>query len=215
MFLTLEEVPAPLVAFYKEQTLLELQLNEDGSPQMVEESFSYEDENGIGQTGTRWVPLYLPVVRVVKIPRTEGKSIDDVWFAARLHKGTRDDLLKSFLGMVNAETAETFHDDYLEWFMSEPKADDPQFVSYDHDGNPYYDSVLYQEALSNWQSKVPADLVLIDVDQWFLDNAQELRKLAYPSREEQMEMQFNDMMNGTTTWQEAIMAVNLQYPLPS
>ena len=40
----------------------------------------------------------------------------------------------------------------------------------------------------------------------------ELRKEAYPSLGDQADMQYHDLMNGTTTWQDAITAVKLQFP---
>jgi hypothetical protein len=38
------------------------------------------------------------------------------------------------------------------------------------------------------------------------------RALAYPSIKEQLDMQYWDSINGTTTWQDAINAVKLKYP---
>ena len=38
------------------------------------------------------------------------------------------------------------------------------------------------------------------------------RSFEYPSWQEQMDMQYHDAINGTTTWQEAIEAVKTKYP---
>lgn len=38
------------------------------------------------------------------------------------------------------------------------------------------------------------------------------RAYAYPSLQEQLDMQYWDSINGTTTWQDAINAVKLQFP---
>ena len=43
---------------------------------------------------------------------------------------------------------------------------------------------------------------------------QELRSLAYPSMQDQLDMQYWDGVNGTTTWQDAITAVKEEYPKP-
>ncbi len=43
---------------------------------------------------------------------------------------------------------------------------------------------------------------------------QELRSLAYPSIQEQLDMQYWDGVNGTTTWQDAIEAVKTGNPKP-
>lgn len=40
------------------------------------------------------------------------------------------------------------------------------------------------------------------------------RALAYPSIQEQLDMQYWDAINGTTTWQDAINAVKAQFPKP-
>lgn len=52
--------------------------------------------------------------------------------------------------------------------------------------------------------------------QWDADNA--LYKLnrakAYPSIAEQLDMQYWDSVNGTTTWADAIAAVKAEYPKP-
>jgi len=41
------------------------------------------------------------------------------------------------------------------------------------------------------------------------------RKEAYPSQEEQFDMQYWDQVNGTTTWKDAIAKVKSDYPKPS
>ncbi len=40
------------------------------------------------------------------------------------------------------------------------------------------------------------------------------RAKAYPTIQEQLDMQYWDSVNGTTTWQDAIEAVKTQYPKP-
>lgn len=41
------------------------------------------------------------------------------------------------------------------------------------------------------------------------------RRAAYPSQEEQWDMQYWDQVNGTTTWKDAITKVKSDYPKPS
>jgi hypothetical protein len=43
---------------------------------------------------------------------------------------------------------------------------------------------------------------------------QELRASAYPSMQDQLDMQYWDGVNGTTTWQDAIEAVKTGNPKP-
>ena len=40
------------------------------------------------------------------------------------------------------------------------------------------------------------------------------RQSAYPSIQEQLDMQYWDAINGTTTWQDAINAVKQEFPKP-
>lgn len=51
----------------------------------------------------------------------------------------------------------------------------------------------------------------------FIENADyaEKRIAAYPSLRDQMDMQFHDAANGTTTWNDAIVAVKAAHPKPS
>ena len=40
------------------------------------------------------------------------------------------------------------------------------------------------------------------------------RRVAYPSIQEQLDMQYWDSVNGTTTWKDAIEAVKTEHPKP-
>jgi hypothetical protein len=47
-----------------------------------------------------------------------------------------------------------------------------------------------------------------------LDSYQHPRRVAYPSWQDQMDMQYHDAVDGTTTWQETIQAVKDKHPKP-
>ena len=49
----------------------------------------------------------------------------------------------------------------------------------------------------------------VDPDQYAID-----RSRAYPSIQEQLDMQYWDSVNGTTTWKDAIEAVKTEHPKP-
>ena len=49
----------------------------------------------------------------------------------------------------------------------------------------------------------------VDPDQYAID-----RRAAYPSIQEQLDMQYWDSVNGTTTWKDAIEAVKTEHPKP-
>jgi len=60
-------------------------------------------------------------------------------------------------------------------------------------------------------NKVEIDLKLVNA--WVNPEAyKELRAREYPSIQEQLDMQYWDAINGTTTWQDAIQAVKNKYP---
>jgi hypothetical protein len=61
--------------------------------------------------------------------------------------------------------------------------------------------------------------VEIDIDAvnaWIDPNAYKYQRAPeYPSMQEQLDMQYWDAINGTTTWQDAINAVKAKYPKPT
>ena len=56
---------------------------------------------------------------------------------------------------------------------------------------------------------------IVDADAVALKKVQLTRAAAYPSWQEQNDMQFWDAVNGTTTWKDAIAKVKSDYPKPS
>jgi hypothetical protein len=55
----------------------------------------------------------------------------------------------------------------------------------------------------------------VDADAIALKKVQLARADAYPSLQEQMDMQYWDSVNGTTTWKDAIAKVKSDNPKPS
>lgn len=68
-------------------------------------------------------------------------------------------------------------------------------------------------AMDSNGNKVDIDLdavnAWVDPEQYALDRAN-----AYPSIQEQLDMQYWDSVNGTTTWKDAIEAVKTEHPKP-
>ena len=69
-----------------------------------------------------------------------------------------------------------------------------------------------------WNSDQPqptvAEIEAADAE-WHLQNDHKIaRASAYPSLAEQLDMQYHDKINGTTTWADAIQAVKDKYPKP-
>ena len=55
------------------------------------------------------------------------------------------------------------------------------------------------------------------ITEWELENDsyRSKRRAAYPSQQEQFDMQYWDQVNGTTKWKDAIAKVKSDYPKPS
>ena len=66
------------------------------------------------------------------------------------------------------------------------------------------------------ESEVNAGLAAMQ-DAWDLENDsyKSKRRAAYPSQQEQLDMQYWDAVNGTTTWKDAIAKVKSDNPKPS
>lgn len=214
MFEKIEDVPAAIAAFYTTETRQVQQFNDDETPVMQEVDYPTFDEDGNPTTITRLEPVYLPVDFVVPVSVPEFKGWDDVWRIVALHKGTRDDLIRQFLGMVCNAQQWAFHDEYIEWMVDEPDMDDEAFLVPDESGEnpPSFSAELYQAAHTAWQGDEPVKPAKIDVDQWFYDHARELRRHAYAPPNVQNEMYFDDVVNGTTTLIDHNYAVKVQYP---
>lgn len=205
----MNEVPAVLRDFYKEDTRSEQLFNKDGAPVLIDESYTYLDENNLEQKGTRKVPIYKDNLYIVEQTITEIKSLDDVWRVAKLHKGKHDDIIRLFLGMVNNSTKWDFFEKYNRWLTREAEVLEynKHLATVNDDGQV----VMLPAKEHNKAPNVPA---YIDVAVWFLENYYKLRKYAYASRDEQMAMIYNDMTQGTNTFMEHNEKVKTQYPKP-
>lgn len=86
----------------------------------------------------------------------------------------------------------------------------------DGEGNPTYETVA---AVSKNMLTLKAEYVIetINLDDDYnykLELCYNNRKIGYGSWQDQLDMQYHDKMNSTTTWEDHIAAVKLQYPLP-
>ena len=62
-------------------------------------------------------------------------------------------------------------------------------------------------------AQIDAEIIRLQAD-YDAKQYQRDRASAYPSIQEQLDMQYWDAINGTTTWQDAINAVKTAYPKP-
>lgn len=63
------------------------------------------------------------------------------------------------------------------------------------------------------EAEITAEIARLQAD-YEAKAYQRSRATAYPSIQEQLDMQYWDSINGTTTWADAIAAVKQQYPKP-
>ena len=64
------------------------------------------------------------------------------------------------------------------------------------------------------KEEVEAEIIRLQAEYDSLEY-QRLRQPEYPTMQEQLDMQYWDAINGTTTWQDAINAVKAKYPKPT
>jgi hypothetical protein len=79
-----------------------------------------------------------------------------------------------------------------------------------------YESIVWKDDSYTLPSKevVMAEVARLEA-QYIRNQYQRLRAPEYPTMQEQLDMQYWDAINGTTTWQDAIDAVKAKYPKPT
>jgi hypothetical protein len=78
-----------------------------------------------------------------------------------------------------------------------------------YDGLKWFDKDTPKPTKTELDSEVSRLQVEYDRNEY-----QRLRAAEYPSIQQQLDMQYWDSVNGTTTWQDAINAVKAKYPKP-
>ena len=83
--------------------------------------------------------------------------------------------------------------------------------------NPNYDDIIEtDQALKDEKQSNPVLGTISDEEmaEYNANQYQRDRATAYPSLQDQADMQFHDLANSTTTWLDAIQAVKDAYPKP-
>lgn len=106
-FQTISDVPAVLAEFYVED------VRSEPTGNMIDEEYTYIDENEVEQTGTRSVPEYADVTYVVQVELGETKSWDDVERVIALSKPQA--VVERFVELAVNGDKVRFRDSYLEW----------------------------------------------------------------------------------------------------
>ena len=80
--------------------------------------------------------------------------------------------------------------------------------------------LLWKEIVARWGEEAYLDdtqreeKMAVLKAEWDAAQYARTRATAYPSLAEQLDMQYHDKINGTTTWADAIQAVKDKYPKP-
>ena len=80
--------------------------------------------------------------------------------------------------------------------------------------------LLWKEIVARWGEEAyledtqRAEKMAVLKAEWNAAQYARTRATAYPSLTEQLDMQYHDNINGTTTWADAIQAVKDKYPKP-
>ncbi|MCA2497776.1 DUF4376 domain-containing protein [Vibrio sp. 2175-1] len=106
-FQTISDVPAAIAEFYVED------VRSEPTGNMIEEEYTYLDENEAEQTGTRQVPEYADVTYVVQIEFGEVKSWSDVDRVIGL--GKAQSVIERFVSLAVNGDKKQFHDSYVSW----------------------------------------------------------------------------------------------------
>ena len=76
------------------------------------------------------------------------------------------------------------------------------------DGNP---TNITNQQITDKQAELQVEY---DAKQYQRDRTVQPERGGYPSIGDQMDMQYHDLVNGTTTWQDAVQAVKDAHPKP-
>ena len=147
MFELISDVPAPVAVFYTTETTSEPTGN------MIDEVYTYLDENEIEQTGTRPVPEYADVTRVIQVPFGEVKSWASVERVVSL--GKPQAVIKKFVECAINGDKKAFHDAYIAWLVDEPDIDDLQFYDTNEDDSQTFNEPRFDQAVLDWENAEP------------------------------------------------------------
>jgi len=92
-----------------------------------------------------------------------------------------------------------------------------QWFGWSDSSNKVYANLIVHDGGTKPTEKECTDGLAALISEWELENDsyKSLRRTAYPSQEEQWDMQYWDQVNGTTTWKDAIAKVKSDNPKPS
>ena len=202
MFDLITDVPNAILDFYHEE------IRSEPTGNQIPETYTYVDENGDTQTGTRMVDEYADVTYVVENTRCQGVSFSQVDNIIELRAGTLPNVVDSFIGFALETEDWEFHDSYLEYLAIEPQADDPKYLEEVPDSDPVEYVYDYTSDHAAWVADAPVQDADVTVAQWKMDNYQKLRRAAYGDWTTQLEHIYDDEAG----WRAHILSIRNLYP---
>ena len=109
----------------------------------------------------------------------------------------------------------TFKPDHIEDYLVTVRTG--QWFGWTDSKNKIYANLVVYDGGYKPTEKECTDGLATLVTEWELENDsyRSKRRAAYPSQQEQFDMQYWDQVNGTTKWKDHITAVKAKYPKPS
>lgn len=109
----------------------------------------------------------------------------------------------------------TFKPDHIEDYLVTVRTG--QWFGWTDSKNKIYANLVVYDGGYKPTEKECTDGLATLVAEWELENDsyRSKRRAAYPSQQEQFDMQYWDQVNGTTKWKDAIAKVKSDYPKPS
>jgi len=203
MFDLITDVPNAILDFYHEEVRSEPTGNQ------IPETYTYVDENGDTQTGTRMVDEYADVTYVVENTRCQVVSFSQVDNIIELRAGTLPDVVDTFIGFALETKDWEYHDSYLEYLALEPNADDPKYLEEVPGSDPIEYVYDYINDRTEWLLAVPdAKDPTVTISEWKITNYAKLRKAAYGDWSTQLEHIYDDEAG----WRAHILAIRTLYP---
>lgn len=203
MYGKLTDVPVEIQDFYEEE------IRNESTGNMIDEEYTYIDENGDEQTGHRQVPEYADNIYVVEKPRNDLKFWEETEACIINAQGKKDNVVDYFIQKLIENDKWTFHDKWNIWNneLIEIQSSKDNYVPIE----PTEDNLTPPEVpdfdtmISDHRSKEPI-ITSETHTNWKLMNFDILRRAEYGGYSKQFEGQYDNV------WLDLQKATKLKYP---
>ena len=203
---TLMEIPEEIREFYSEEIRTEQVFEEDGiTPVLVDEEYTYIDENMEEQTGIKKVATYSDNTYIVENTRYDLKSEEDVKTVVINSKGRNDTVVNYFIEKYLEAKKFEFLDNYKEYEtkLAEAIEDRDNYVEIEDVETPNFEEIILN--IESTKPVKPTDTL----DSYRLKNGRFIRKYTYPDWNDQ----FEDLYDNELYWELSIEAIKMAIPV--